>query len=51
LDISKIEAGKIELEHKRMDLEQVVQAMADTFKLEAEKRGSPLKQNFLRILF
>jgi len=44
LDISKIEAGKMELERDSMDLVKIVKGVADTFELEAEKKEIHLQR-------
>jgi signal transduction histidine kinase len=38
LDISKIEAGKLELDHQKVDLARVVRGAARTFEIEASKK-------------
>lgn len=42
LDYSKIEAGKLNLEHTEFDLSSLLDSLADLFSLEAERKGIEL---------
>jgi len=45
LDLSKIEAGKLELEHRAFSLQEVIANSAGMFEYLAEKKGLALKHN------
>ena len=50
LDVSKIEAGKMQFEHQTFDIRQEVQAVCDTNRPAIAKRGLRLKLSFAEAL-
>ena len=46
LDISKIEAGKIELHKEQIDIVEIAHQAASSFRLQIEAKGLKLKTNF-----
>ena len=47
LDISKIEAGKLELENSPFDIRTSIEQLCDTMKYQAEKKGLKLIFNYM----
>jgi signal transduction histidine kinase len=48
LDISKIEAGKVELSRERIDISNLVKGVISSFIPQAQNKGLELKQNILK---
>ncbi len=45
LDLSKIEAGQLVLEHEQVDLQGIIRSTCDNFRLQAEQKGLVFEDN------